>query len=78
MIDMDTIHSDLVKIEESILGETRGKSIGTHHFCILVAAWRKQSSQQKRSSRGLLEQTPHAKRLYPFLPSNIVTDCADL
>jgi len=27
---------------------------------------------------GLPEQTPHTKGLYPFLPSNIVTDCADL
>ena len=51
---------------------------GTHHFGILVAAWRKQCSPQKLSRRGLPEYTPHAKRLYPFLPSNIVTDCADL
>jgi len=27
---------------------------------------------------GLPEQTPHVKGRFPLLPSNIVTDCADL
>jgi len=42
-------HPNIVSIHEV------GGIEGTHHFCILVAAWRKQSSQQKLTRRGRLE-----------------------
>jgi len=64
--------------DTSAKGGIEGESKGHTTFAFQFPHGGSKAHNKIGQVAGLPEQTPHAKRRFPFLPTSIVTDCADL